>query len=230
MIPFLSAFEESARIETLREQRYQLWRACLDVPEKIVLSYRSSLSPHERSAAESFRFPLHRSRYIVGRGLLRQIIGQYLNRPPEAIPLSVQLPGGKPRLDHPELRFNLSHSGPVWVCAVSLKHEVGIDLEEIQPGFDWRPIAQRYFTLEEQSHLSSISGEKALGQFFSYWTRKEALTKATGEGLTGIASTARVAADHDQIDLSEGLRDWGKYAAWLALGRVKSVDSPLKSI
>lgn len=85
---------------------------------------------------------------------------------------------GKPYLKHfPGVQFNLSHSGPYGVCALS-DTPVGVDVELIRPLV--RDVAKRFFTETEQAWLSRRPPE----EFFRLWTRKESFTKALGKGLT----------------------------------------------
>src|SRR5689334_19017850 len=96
---FHSPLEHSARFETLAEDECQLWRCQLDLSDEVTQSFWQTLSPQEHSRAQAFRFAQLRSRYIVGRGMLRKILGQYLQQSPAEVPLSARLPGGKPELE-----------------------------------------------------------------------------------------------------------------------------------
>jgi 4'-phosphopantetheinyl transferase len=61
---------------------------------------------------------------------------------------------------------------------------VGIDLELIRPYSEYLPIAERYFTSEEQELLRALPEERQAEAFFNFWTRKEAYLKAKGDGLS----------------------------------------------
>lgn len=75
---------------------------------------------------------------------------------------------GKPRIDG--VHFNLSHAGNVAVCAVA-DTEVGVDIERSDRSSN--AIAKKYFN------------ETELNYSFSYiWTRKEAVLKADGRGIS----------------------------------------------
>lgn len=85
---------------------------------------------------------------------------------------------GKPYLkEFPGIQFNLSHSGPYGVCAIS-GAPVGVDVELIRPLR--REVAKRFFTALEQGWLERHPPE----EFFRLWTRKESFSKALGKGLT----------------------------------------------
>ena len=145
------------------------------------------LSDDERRRAHRFRFEEDRAEYVSGRAQLRQILADYLGACPEELRFCYG-PMGKPELAGPftasGLRFNLSHSAGVALYAVSHDREVGVDLEQIHelPGVD--QIAQRFFSPRENAMLQNLPAEQKLRGFFNCWTRKEALVKGLGDGLS----------------------------------------------
>ena len=83
---------------------------------------------------------------------------------------------GKPYLPaHPEVHFNLSHSGHWAVCAIS-RDPVGVDVE--LPRCTAK-IAHRFFQPEELDGLELVPD-----QLNRLWAAKEAFVKALGGGLT----------------------------------------------
>ena len=85
---------------------------------------------------------------------------------------------GKPYLkEFPGVQFNLSHSGPYGVCAIS-SAPVGVDVELVRPLR--QDVAKRFFTETEQGWLT----QRPPKEFFYLWTRKESFSKALGKGLT----------------------------------------------
>jgi len=87
---------------------------------------------------------------------------------------------GKPYFsDHPHCHFNLSHSGSFALCALD-EYPVGADLEVIRPHHP--KLAQRICSTEELDWLD-IQPDKTAA-LCQLWTRKEALVKYTGTGLT----------------------------------------------
>jgi phosphopantetheinyl transferase len=105
------------------------------------------------------------------RGVLRMLLGRYLDTDPRALRF-VLGDHGKPRLgsERPEtwresgsgsgedLRFNLSHSGELMLLAVTAGREVGVDVER--------------------------AGERYTAEFLRAWTVREATVKCLGTGLT----------------------------------------------
>jgi phosphopantetheinyl transferase len=139
-----------------------------------------TLDPLERSRAARFVRDVDRARFIVAHAGLRRCLGRALDCAPEAVHFR-QGPGGKPELS-PEssgrqpLFFNLSHSPTVALVAWGVA-PLGVDVEDVDP--------QR-------------------AAFTSAWTRKEALLKALGAGLSrDPASIDLIASLH-----SEGAWSW----------------------
>ena len=87
---------------------------------------------------------------------------------------------GKPELlNHPEIQFNLSHSGRLAVCAVS-GNVVGVDVET-PTRLNW-DVARRCFQTRELEWMSQ-SAEQEIA-FTRLWTRKESYIKLLGTGLS----------------------------------------------
>lgn len=96
-------------------------------------------------------------------------------------PTFVRSEGGKPALlEYPEIYFNLSHCKRGLMCALS-DAQVGCDIESIQDPL--KPDLVHYCCNEEETASVFAAANPAL-RFTELWTRKEALVKLTGEGLT----------------------------------------------
>ena len=172
----------------LPSDQIHIWRASLDVVQDVEKAFWETLSQKERERAERFRFPTHRSQFIVGRGILRQLLGKYLHQSPETIQFSYG-DQGKPFLakanqKSSNLNFNISHSNGFAIFAFAEKMTFGVDLELIDPNIEFEVIAPRFFSKNEASALFSLPVEKQAEAFFNCWTRKEAFIKACGGGLS----------------------------------------------
>jgi 4'-phosphopantetheinyl transferase len=162
-----------------------VWRAELDQPETTVLRVARTLSPDEQARAKRFCLDRVRTRFVVGRGLLRTILGRYLDRAPDRLRFTYG-PRGKPALapeEATDLRFNLSHSGGLALFAVARGREVGVDVERLRPMPRAERIAERFFSVPERTALKAVPAERRVEAFFTCWTRKEAYIKALGDGL-----------------------------------------------
>ncbi len=102
-------------------------------------------------------------------------------------------PLGKPYLPTASAQFNLSHGGNLAVLAVS-ENPVGADTEPL-----WRTanpdVLSRILTKQEFSCLDTSE----IFTFPALWTRKEAVMKACGEGLSLHASSFEVLKDTCEI-------------------------------
>jgi len=171
---------------TLSDPVVHVWCAALDLPEQALQPLAALLSADERNRARTFRFERDRQRWIARRGLLRQLLGRYLEVNPAELRF-VYGPRGKPALPAPEAPvFNLSHSGGIALFAISAAGSVrlGVDVELIRSDLAHLPLAQRYFSPAEQAALQALPKSQQLAAFFRCWTRKEAFVKALGEGLS----------------------------------------------
>jgi 4'-phosphopantetheinyl transferase len=145
------------------------------------------LAGDERQRAQRFAFERDRRRFIVARARLRQLLGERLGIEADSIELTYTA-YGKPALARhpakPDLRFNLSHCEDLAVYAFARGREVGIDVEAVRALPDADALAARFFSRHENAaYLSLAACDRPLG-FFNCWTRKEALIKALGTGLS----------------------------------------------
>src|ERR1700730_18417743 len=89
-----------------------VWRLTLD--NKVDINdLAKNASTEELTRAQRFRFEQDRIRFLVGRGLLRAILGRYLNMDDGKWLVFQYETHGKPRLANSDghgLEFNLSHS------------------------------------------------------------------------------------------------------------------------
>ncbi len=183
----------------LQPEQVHLWRCDLDTLP--FAAYESFLNDDERQRAAQFHFLLHRTRYIAGRGALRSLLARYLNQKPEEFSFTLNA-HGKPELASKLLRFNVSHSQNMALLAFCLVHDIGVDVEFRRADFDDEKItrlARRFFCEAESRELATLSGQAKQAAFFRCWTRKEAVLKATGEGIAGGLATYQVSLLPGQI-------------------------------
>lgn len=163
-----------------------VWRVSLDQPASRLQQLAQTLSADERTRAERFYFEKDRNHFIVGRGLLRTILGRYLDIEPGRLqfcygargkPALAETPGGS------MLNFNLSHSQGLALYAVTCNREIGVDLECIRPMLEAEQIVLRFFSARENAVFRALPQSQKHEAFFHCWTRKEAYLKAIGLGL-----------------------------------------------
>ena len=168
----------------MKKTEIHLWTAPLTPAGTEKYNILEVLSPDERKRAEAFRFEKHRSSFVVGRAMLRFILGSYLQQQPRDIRFKYGR-NGKPALDEAKsrLHFNLAHSENRVVYAMTEAGELGVDVELVRPLPELESIAQKFFSPEECHQLLSLPAERRIEGFFNCWTRKEAYLKAVGDGL-----------------------------------------------
>lgn len=178
-----------------------VWRASLDAWKSGLAKLSSVLSPDESTRLEQFRTQADRNRFLVGRGLLRQIAGDYLKIAAASLQF-VYGPFAKPGLPNSNLHFNLAHSGELIVYAFSTRQAVGIDIEQITPSVDIQATAPQFCSAREIEELTQLAEEDRRRPFFRLWVRKEAFLKATGQGFSSFDSTKPLpsAGDNWQVE------------------------------
>jgi 4'-phosphopantetheinyl transferase len=171
----------------LSEREVHIWQAGLDRSPSQTDSYLLTLSTDERARADRFYFRKDRESFIVARGVLRSILGRYLNRTPESLHFHYSS-HGKPELEFDSggdsIRFNLSHSHRMALYAIACDQELGIDIEHIRDGPHAEHIAEQFFSPNEVRVLRALPSAQQRYAFFLCWTRKEAYIKGRGEGLS----------------------------------------------
>jgi 4'-phosphopantetheinyl transferase len=161
----------------------EVWRASLDQHSDVVRTLETLLSDDERDRRDRFHFDRDRTRYVVGRGLLRALLGRYLGEEPAGLEFRYSR-YRKPSLAEGGPHFNLAHSGSTAFYAFSPAFEVGIDVELVQVENADERVARRFFSSVEVQTLMALPEAARTHAFFSCWTRKEAFLKARGDGLT----------------------------------------------
>lgn len=153
--------------------------ANLQVPPE---NYWPLLSKDEQQRAERFKYAKHKNRFIVSRGILREILADFLNENPEKIQFYTGK-RGKPYLKNTTLEFNLSHSAERAVYAIRDAVPIGIDIEYTQKNIEMLKLAKRFFAEVEYNNLLTLESREQRNLFFNYWTAKEAYIKTVGGGL-----------------------------------------------
>lgn len=171
----------------LSENEVHVWRVSLNVSAPVIESLQLSLTSDEVVRARRFYFEQDRNRFIVARGVLRTILGRYLNTDPGQLRFCYN-PYGKPSLElpmnDPALSFNLSHAHNLALYAFTYTRQVGVDIEYMRADIDHEQLAKYSFSPNENAVLRSLPEVIKPKAFFNCWTRKEAYIKARGKGLS----------------------------------------------
>ena len=147
------------------------------------------LSPAETVRAARFGTDALRGKYIAGRATLRLLLGRALGVAPAGVPLQ-RGARGRPELAGRAATpdFNVSHTrgGAVFAIAHDLPGHcrIGVDVERHDRRLDADGLARKFLTAREQATLHDADADARRERFLRYWTCKEAMSKATGDGLS----------------------------------------------
>jgi 4'-phosphopantetheinyl transferase len=171
----------------------------LDVDDTRLAELCGLLSADEAERASRFAFPELRSRFVAGRGQLREALAAATGRDARGL-VFIEGQNGKPALESGDVEFNLSHSGGAGVVAISPAGcAVGVDIECIARKTNIAGIAERFFPREDFEEIHALPEDDARRAFFRHWTTREAVMKATGLGMQ--LSPQRI---HVRFDGGEG--------------------------
>jgi 4'-phosphopantetheinyl transferase len=175
-----------------------------------------TLSAQERARAAAIADPRTRALWARSRGLLRALLGRYLQLPPAVLQI-VSDERGKPSLPaadsmtaHPRSPFfSLSHSGHLALYGFAAAGAIGVDVQlaraerrgsgEQRPARDNVALARRAFGEDEAERLRALPAPLREADFLRLWTRREAALKCLGDGIGG--KRERLGADRWVLDL-----------------------------
>ena len=161
-----------------------LWWVALAVDDDDFARISAWLSPQERARAARFGREALRRRYIVGRASLRRALGRHLGIGPAAVPI-VRGPRGRPQLEsESDLDFNISHTEGVALIGIARGCRIGVDVEHADRVVNADGLARKFLQPAEQATLAPLDERDRRARFLRYWTCKEAMSKATGDGLS----------------------------------------------
>jgi 4'-phosphopantetheinyl transferase len=203
--PVLCAWSPTAEVPVVATDEVQVWIVDLDAgiaPGEDVETAEPGaelavLSAEERARAARFVRARDRRRFARCRAALREILGRLLGEPAGAVRCRAAA-RGKPELDHAPggascadrlaLQFNVSHSSDLALIAVCRGRELGVDLERVRPIPEAARIVGSFFTTAEQAEFAALPAAARDLAFHRGWTRKEAVLKGFGMGLSGLSA------------------------------------------
>jgi 4'-phosphopantetheinyl transferase len=181
-------------------------------------AYLGLLSPDEHTRHARFLNERARHEYLLTRALCRTVLSRYAAVGPADWRFRANQ-WGRPEIDCPspeyaDLRFNLSNTRGLVVCAVAQGGEIGVDVELIDRAGSLLEIADRFMAPVEARDIAGLPPDTQALRFFTYWTLKEAYIKARGRGLSipldkfwfhlDAASPARLVLAPDMDDTAAG--------------------------
>jgi 4'-phosphopantetheinyl transferase len=189
--------------------------ASADVSEQRLNQLTDLLSRDERERAGRFYFRKDRDRFVARRGLLREILGRYLQLSPDWLRFS-QGKNGKPGLaravTEPAVQFNLAHSNSVVLFAITMQGDIGVDIEFIRTIPDLHELVLSVCSRREQVQWDLLTPARRLPAFFDLWTRKEAFLKGTGQGLGKPPQEIEISTRPNEREQAISVLDQGREA------------------
>jgi 4'-phosphopantetheinyl transferase len=141
---------------------------------------RGLLDEVELARRQRYQQSADRRRFTMAAALLRVVAGRQLGQPARQLVIDRGCPDcdrqhGKPRVrDAAELHVSVSHSGELIAVATTSTAPIGVDVEMVTER-DYLGLSRAFLAPGE-----TVDGPDS---FYTLWTRKEAVIKATGDGL-----------------------------------------------
>jgi 4'-phosphopantetheinyl transferase len=189
----------------------------------------------ERERHDAFRREIDRSRFLTARAVAKATLGRKLGVEPASVVLDSTCPDcgrphGKPRVvrppgypaDRPLPEMSISHSGQRVAVAVTEGMPVGVDVEQVR---DVQVIEMARLTLStaELETFTALAEPDREAAFFTYWSRKEALLKATGRGLSiGMTKVTISTPDQPPVALASETSEVDVHSV-----RMVQLDAPI---
>jgi 4'-phosphopantetheinyl transferase len=163
------------------------------------------LDETERRRWAAYRREDDRGRFLAGCALAKTALARYTGQRPADVRFDRTCgqcgePHGKPVLTGGDAEHSVAHSGDLVAVAVA-RAPVGVDVEQLDGRArplggdgDLEALARLVLSAAERAALAAVPPDGRARAFLVAWTRKEAVTKATGDGLRAAFSDVVVAA------------------------------------
>jgi len=165
-----------------------LWWCELERTPTELAAIARTLSATEIARAARFGTDALRHRWIAGRAALRQVLAMTLGIAPSEVAIRRGV-RGRPELTEGGARidFNVSHTRGVALMAIA--HDaapatrIGVDIEHTEREVGVDMLEKKFLAPPERDRIAGLSPDLRRRQFLRYWTCKEAMSKATGDGI-----------------------------------------------
>jgi 4'-phosphopantetheinyl transferase len=171
----------------LAADEVHVWQAPIACNDHTLDALRATLSRDECARAARLASARDARAFVATRGVLRTLLGGYLQRDPTSITFN-RGPHGKPYVapcadKASALSFNVGYSGAHALLAFARGCATGVDIEQHKPIPDFESVVSFALSPFESAALLELPLRERQAAFFAYWSAKEALLKLTGEGL-----------------------------------------------
>ena len=150
----------------------------------------------EQTRFDGYRRDVDKQRFLTGRALIRGVVAAELGVAPKDVVIDASCfdcgkPHGKPKVDG--LEVSISHSGNWVALALTDATPIGVDVEEVRDA-EVDGLAGIAFSPAELVAFEKVPTVRKKEAFFTYWSRKEAVVKATGKGMSVAMSKLTLSA------------------------------------
>jgi 4'-phosphopantetheinyl transferase len=141
----------------------------------------AAFSGSEVHRYSSFCSAADAERFLLGRGLLRTVLGSLVGMRPGDVEIYLGS-HGKPFCEAGP-QFSVSHSGDLVLIALHLNCPVGVDLERNDPCLEWELLASRVFSPDQVLSILELPQSLQSQSFLQAWCHLEARLKMAGIGF-----------------------------------------------
>ncbi len=184
------------------------------LPEHAVASFADELGGtrlltwDERARMERLLTPPARRRFLARRLLCRYALSDRTGRPLDRWRFTAGRYGRpEPEPDDDGLRFSLSHTEGLIVCAVTQGRLCGVDVERVAASAESAHYLSRFFAGDELLELAALEPADLVARVGELWVLKEAYLKGLGTGLhrslAGFSFAPRAAEGSGHIALHD---------------------------
>jgi len=194
-------------------QTIGLWVGDLTANEEKLTYYRQYLNPSEQRQAELFTRKAALIAYVESHARVRLLLSGLLECNPKTLRIG-KTEYGKPYLpDYSQFTYNISHTADKLIVAAGFRCLLGVDIEIIKPRKNLSGLVNKCFACEEQNYWRQLPDLEQVPAFYRYWTRKEAVVKATGRGIALGLNTFAIDPDNP-AKLLTAPEAYGPAEAW----------------
>ncbi|MBO0345310.1 4'-phosphopantetheinyl transferase superfamily protein [Roseibium sp. CAU 1637] len=182
----------STAVQPLSPQEVRVWLAPLPSPLADDASatawqrLEDLLSEDELERSSRFQQDGARFSYIAAHALGRLMLSRATGEDPRFFRFEIG-ERGKPEVicapGAARLRLNLSHTNGLVAAGLSMRRDIGVDVERLDRSPSMELVAKRVFSDAECAAIFAEKERDRLPVFLQFWTLKEAYVKAIGKGL-----------------------------------------------
>ncbi len=172
---------EDINVSPANKSEIKLYKIKLSAYQGLVSKLLHHLDETELKRAQKYHFEKDSNSFIIRRALLKIALAEYIGLQIDQITITKHQ-NKKPYLSsHPSIFFNVSHTKE-YALIVIASVSVGVDVEKIDIENDYSDTIKHIFNKTDRDILTATRNQKRT--FFTFWTRKEAIVKATGKGIS----------------------------------------------